>query len=96
MRFFSQFPKVPYSFDQFTPSINTQVIDMYRYVDVNREITPDLSSYLTYSIKDGERPDQVSHKLYKSPDFHWTFFIINELLKDDIKNWPKSYIELDN
>ena len=59
MRFFSQFPKVPYTFDEFTPSINTQIIDLYRYVDVNRQITPDLSSYLTYSIKDGERPDQV-------------------------------------
>lgn len=95
MKFFSQFPKVPYSFDQFTPSINTQIIDMYRYVDVNRDITSDLAAYLTYSIKDGERPDQVSHKLYKTPDYHWTFFIINELLKDGIKNWPKSYIELD-
>ena len=96
MRFFSQFPKVPYSFDQFTPSINTQIIDMYRYVDVNRDITNDLAAYLTYSIKDGERPDQVSHKLYKSSDFHWTFFVINELLKESINNWPKSYIELDN
>jgi hypothetical protein len=96
MRFFSQFPKVPYTFDEFTPSINTQIIDLYRYVDVNRQITPDLSSYLTYSIKDGERPDQVSHKLYKSPDFHWTFFIINELLKDGINNWPKSYVELED
>jgi hypothetical protein len=96
MRFFSQFPKVPYSFDQFIPSINTQIIDIYRYVDVNRDITSDLSSYLTYSIKDGERPDQVSHKLYKTPDFHWTFFVINELLKDGINNWPKSYIELDD
>ena len=80
MKFFSQFPKVPYSFNQFTPSINTQIIDMYRYVDVNRDITNDLAAYLTYTIKDGERPDQVSHKLYKSPDFHWTFFIINEVL----------------
>ena len=96
MRFFSQFPKVPYSFNQFTPSIRTQVIDLYRYVDVNRQITPDLSSYLTYSIKDGERPDQVSHKLYKSPDYHWTFFVINELLKDGINNWPKSYVELED
>ena len=96
MKFFSQFPKVPYTFDEFTPNITTQVIDMYRYVDVNRDITNDLAAYLTYSIKDGERPDQVSHKLYKTPDYHWTFFIINELLKDGMKNWPKSYIELDD
>ena len=95
MKFFSQFPKVPYSFNQFTPSINTQIIDMYRYVDVNRDITNDLAAYLTYTIKDGERPDQVSHKLYKSPDFHWTFFIINEGLKNGLEGWPKSYIELD-
>tara|TARA_B110000858_G_C17806569_1_gene478312 strand:- start:2836 stop:4140 length:1305 start_codon:yes stop_codon:yes gene_type:complete len=94
MRFFSQFPKVPYSFDEFTPTIDTSVIDIYRYVDVNRDITSDLAAYLTYSIKDGERPDQVSHKLYKTPDYHWTFFIINELLKDGIQNWPKSYVEL--
>lgn len=94
MKFFSQFPKVPYTFDEFTPNINTTIIDMYRYVDVNRDVTSDLAAYLTYSIKDGERPDQVSHKLYKTPDYHWTFFIINELLKDGMKNWPKGYIEL--
>ena len=95
MRFFSQFPKVPYSFDEFTPTINTQVIDMYRYVDVNRNITSDLAAYLTYSIKDGERPDQVSHKLYKTPDHHWTFFIINEKLKGGLNDWPKSYNQLE-
>jgi hypothetical protein len=72
------------------------VIDLYRYVDVNRDITNDLASYLTYSIKDGERPDQVSHKLYGSPDYHWTFFIINELLKDGVANWPKSYVEFES
>ena len=95
MRFFSQFPKVPYSFDEFTPTINTQVIDMYRYVDVNRNITSDLAAYLTYSIKDGERPDQVSHKLYKTPDHHWTFLIINEKLKGGLNDWPKSYNQLE-
>ena len=93
MKFFSQFPKVPYTFDEFTPNITTQVIDMYRYVDVNRDITNDLAAYLTYIIKDGERPDQVSHKLYKTPDYHWTFFMMNDNLRE--QGWPLTYRQLD-
>ena len=49
---------------------------------INESLFSDLTYFTKYKVVNDERPDQVSHKLYKSPDFHWTFFVINELLKE--------------
>lgn len=91
MRFFSQFPKTNLKIadDRF----DTSLIDIYRHVDINETLVDDLSSYTYYTIKDGERPDVVSFKLYKTPEFHWSFFIVNENMKNGLDDWPRSYRE---
>ena len=91
MRFFSQFPKVNYNIG--ADQTETSLVDIYRHVDVNKTLIDDLTSYTYYNIKDGERPDALSFKLYGSPDYHWTFFIINESLKNGLDGWPRSYNE---
>ena len=87
MSFFKQFPKTNYSFQSNQP---TSIVDLFRHVDVNNRLASDISSYTYYEIEEGERPDNVSQKLYGTPDFYWTFFIINENLKNGIDDWPKS------
>jgi hypothetical protein len=43
------------------------------------------------------RPDVLSSKLYGTPDFHWSFFIINTALKQaGLSSWPKGIAELEN
>jgi hypothetical protein len=40
-------------------------------------------------ILNGERPDQVSMRLYGTPNYFWTFFIINEHLRlGENLQWP--------
>ena len=46
-------------------------------------------AYQPYVITDGERPDQVSSKLYGTPDYSWIVMLVNEMysIYDD---WPRS------
>lgn len=90
MRFFSQFPLTDYRING--ESTVSSLIDIYRHVDVNETLIDDLTSYRFYNIKDGERPDAVSYELYGTPEYHWSFFIINEKL-NNMNDWPRSYNE---
>ena len=60
-----------------------------------REIVPQVvvdqvkensSFYKNYYIRDGERPDNVSHRLYENPRLHWTFYLMNDHIRE--QGWP--------
>tara|TARA_Y100000389_G_C17353170_1_gene459594 strand:+ start:86 stop:913 length:828 start_codon:yes stop_codon:yes gene_type:complete len=88
MSFFKQFPTQSYDFNR--DGIIQQVVDIYRSVRVEGSSIDNPSLYLNYSIKDGERPDIVSQRLYNTPEYYWTFFVINEMLHDGMRAWPMS------
>ena len=84
MNFFKHFPTALYKFgDETNP-------DVFRNLAVFAEIIGDVRDVVTlyqdYYIQDGERPDQVSYNLYKNPTYHWTFFLINDNLRQS--GWP--------
>ena len=86
MAFFKQFPIIDYDIHM---SGNTQkLVDYFRLVDVNDILAAGSTSYTYYDIKNGERPDVVSQKLYDTPDYYWTFFILNDHLKAGYDSWP--------
>lgn len=58
--------------------------------------TDDVVNYTKYTVLDGERPEQVSYKLYGDPKYHWTFFLLNDSLKDGLHGWPLSFREFDS
>ena len=87
--FFSQFPSLQYDFNR------TGTID--RMVNIFRSVRPEtlqeldnITVYKDYEVYDGMRPDALSQKLYGTPDFYWTFFIINDFLHDGLQVWPLS------
>ena len=89
MSFFTQFPKIQYDIN--ADGIKTEITDIFRHVDVNEKFIDNITTYTWYEIKEGERPDVVSNRLYGSPDYYWTFFVLNESLKQGLNTWPKSY-----
>ena len=93
MSFFSNFPKTEY--DIYRTGELQRFIDYFRLVDVNDLLANSSASYTYYDILESERPDVVSQKLYGTPDFYWTFFIVNDHLKDGYQKWPKSRVALD-
>jgi hypothetical protein len=74
--------------------------DFNTVVDITKNIIiKDKSSsvrYLKYIIKDGERPDTVSFKLYNDPKYYWLFFLYNDSLREGIAGWPLSNRQFDN
>lgn len=86
MAYFLNFPSSFYRFGN-EQSVNS-FPDISAYVDIIDSVKDDISFYRYYTILDGDRPDNVSQKLYGSPYFYWTFFLLNDNLKQ--QGWPLS------
>ena len=92
MSYFRQFPKLPYDFDR--NGIQQTVVDIYRSARPLKAFLDDLNAYSFYEIKNGERPDIVSQRLYGTTQYYWTFFVINDFLHDGLAAWPMSQEKL--
>ena len=88
MSFFKQFPLIDYDLKKNGSVM--KMVNIFRSVRPLQNYVDDPSMYTFYEIKNGERPDTVSQRLYGTPDFYWTFFVINEFLHDGYKVWPLS------
>lgn len=86
MSYFKYFPRVPYKFGNETSENTFENISVY--ADIIDQVKNDVATYEEYYILPGERPDQVSLKLYDTPDYHWTFFLLNDDIKE--QGWPLS------
>ncbi len=88
MSYFKLFPKVDYDINR-TGTVQ-KIVDIYRSVRPLQEFVDSPSLYMKYEIKNGERPDITSQRLYGTPEYYWTFFVVNEFLHDGYKVWPMS------
>jgi hypothetical protein len=92
MAFFKQFPKVEYDFNR--TGVKQNMVDLFRSVRPLPSFLDNYSAYTFYEIKNGERPDIVSERIYGNADYYWTFFVINDFLHDGYRAWPMSQEDL--
>jgi hypothetical protein len=90
MSYFRYFPRVDYTFGDETMPDRFENISIY--ADIIDQIRNNIAFYEDYYIQDGERPDQVSYTLYDTPDFHWTFYLMNDKIRE--QGWPLSNREI--
>jgi hypothetical protein len=82
--YFKKFPKVDYYFgDEPT---TTQFQHLGTFVDILDQIKEYGVYYETYNIRNGERPEQLSYSLYGDVNHYWTFYLLNDKLRE--KGWP--------
>ena len=86
--FFKQFPKVDYDFKR--DGVIQKMVDIYRSVRPLENFLDEYTGYKFYNVKNGERPDIVSGRLYGTSRYYWTFFLVNEHLHDGYRSWPLS------
>ena len=92
MNLFTLYPKINYdinSFDQVR-AIDIQASFKIRdYIKNYRGI-----AYQPYVVQDGERPDNVSFKLYGNSRYDWLILLVNDMysIYDD---WPRQSQELE-
>lgn len=84
--YFKDFPKTLYLFgDEISP---TAIQDLSKFSNFVNDISDKISAYIEYDISDFERPDTLSHRLYGTSEYDWTFFLMNHKLLE--RGWPLS------
>ena len=82
--YFKDFPKVFYKFGSNEEPVYFQKLS--KYVDVIDTLKDRVSAYIEYEIREFERPDTLSYRLYGKSEYDWTFFLMNERLREG--GWP--------
>lgn len=88
--YFENFRKTLYLFGNEKSPVAIQ--DLSKYVNAIDQIADEISAYLTYEIRDFERPDTLSYRLYGTSEYDWTFFVMNDALRE--RGWPLPLQEL--
>ena len=83
-KFFEHFPKVNYRFGDNELPVKQQ--DLSIYIDALDQVKEYGSFYMNYQIQNKQRPDHVSQLLYETPEYHWTFYLMNDSLRE--QGWP--------
>ena len=87
MQYFETFPKLFYDIDG---SGDYKVVtDILKRFKARKSITDQVVFFDRYEVKDGERPEMVSHRFYGSVDYHWVILSINNI-SDSFYGWPLS------
>ena len=84
MSYFKDFPLVAYSFGSGEQPV--AFTGMNVYVDIVDQVKDQISAYRYYYIQEGDRPDILSNTLYDDQSFYWTFFLLNDHLRES--GWP--------
>jgi hypothetical protein len=82
--YFKNFPKVAYRFGNEDQPVSYQKLS--KYVDVIDTLQESISAYIEYEIRDFDRPDTLSHRFYGTSEYEWTFFLMNDRLRES--GWP--------
>lgn len=89
MSYFKHFPSSLYEFANGEEAV-MQNISLY--VEVIDEVKTNGAFYQDYYIRNGDRSDNVSFNLYQNPRLHWTFYLMNDRLRE--QGWPLDHVEI--
>lgn len=94
MSFFKNFPLIFYNFDS-TKSSSSAAINVMVSAKII-DTLPERSNkcYFDYLVRDGEKPEHISDRVYKRPDYHWLIIMANRIYNPYF-DWPLSTSELD-
>jgi hypothetical protein len=84
--YFKEFPNIEYRFGDEGFGVEFQHLGTY--IDIIDEVKEYVTYYQDYHIIEYERPDAVSSKLYGTPNYSWTFYLLNDHIRS--KGWPVS------
>ena len=85
--YFAQFPSILYdSVGDFNFKVVTNLL---KRVAVRTKVKVNTLFFDTYDVKEGERPEDIAHKLYGDPELHWVVLLVNDIT-DRYHQWPLS------
>tara|TARA_Y100001954_G_scaffold99187_1_gene108034 strand:- start:7371 stop:8132 length:762 start_codon:yes stop_codon:yes gene_type:complete len=90
MQYFNDFNKIFYKFGDEVDTVVFQ--DISQYTDIIDQVKDGISFLNFHTIQEGFRPDQVSIQLYGTPFNYWTFYLLNDDIRE--QGWPLTNTEL--
>lgn len=86
-KYFEQFPIINYE--------GRNVRDITRRTNFTKEVSNNPLLYLPYTVKEGERPEDIAEFYYGSTDYTWIVYFSNHII-DPYHDWPKSQADFNN
>jgi hypothetical protein len=90
--YFDFIPKTPYRIEDGNATIAKNILTRVRILDATKDSQ---STFLDYTIQDGERPETLAERVYGRSDYHWIILMFNEII-DPYFSWPLSNDQLDD
>ena len=87
--YFRNIPKVKYDINGAEPNKYLNVTNIMKRISFKPSIIEDITDYYPYRVKDGERPDILSHQKYGSVAYAYLIMLINDIY-DPLFDWPLS------
>lgn len=87
MKYFEQFPTINYE--------GQNVKDITRRNSFTSIFADNPSLYLPFTIKEGERPEDIANYYYGSTDYTWLVYMANNIL-DPYLQWPMAEADFNN
>ena len=87
--YFRNIPKVKYDINGTEPNKYLNVTNIMKRISFKPSVIEDITDYYPYRVKDGERPDIISHQKYGSVAYAYLIMLINDIY-DPIFDWPLS------
>jgi hypothetical protein len=86
-KYFENFPMIEYE--------GQMVKDITRRVNFTNEVSLNPLLYLPYTVKEGERAEDVAQFYYGSTDYTWLVYFSNNI-QDPYHEWTKSEAEFND
>ena len=85
--YFNVMPKIFYdSLGTGKPKVVTNIL---RRVGLRAKVRANTLLFDTYSVREGETPEIIAHKLYGDSELHWMIMLVNNIV-DRYHDWPMS------
>ena len=85
--YFRNIPKVRYDINGAEPNKYLNVTNIMKRISFKPAVIEDISEYYPYRVKDGERPDILSHQKYGTIAYAYLIMLINDIY-DPLFDWP--------
>jgi hypothetical protein len=72
---------------------NTQIVNILTSVIPRYSPIKNTTLYFFHQVQDGEKPEDVSYKYYKTTEYHWLILLLNNVV-DPYYDWLLSAREL--
>jgi hypothetical protein len=85
--YFRNIPKVKYDINGAEPNKYLNVTNIMKRISFKPSVIEDITDYYPYRVKDGERPDTLSHQKYGTVAYAYLIMLVNDIY-DPLFDWP--------